>query len=115
MTAVIKHLKVGSVPDDPKLAQLIRLLPKNLELQKAMTERDNNIIMYQHDDYIAPYMASPFWKDLIQNVYNQFGYLGYPGLMGALHSRAWWLDMKRDIELMAQHCPNCQLAQHPQE
>jgi hypothetical protein len=46
MTAVIKYLKVGSVPDDPKLAQLIRSLPKNLELQKAMTKRDNNIIMY---------------------------------------------------------------------
>jgi hypothetical protein len=32
MTAVIKHLKVGLVPDNPKLAQSIRLLPKNLEL-----------------------------------------------------------------------------------
>jgi hypothetical protein len=46
MTAVIKHLKVGSVLDDSKLAQLIRLLLKNLELQKAITERDNNIIVY---------------------------------------------------------------------
>jgi hypothetical protein len=44
--AVIKHLKVGSVPDDPKLAQSIRSLLKNLELQKATTERDNNIIVY---------------------------------------------------------------------
>jgi hypothetical protein len=70
MTAVIKHLKVGSVPDDPKLAQSIRLLPKNLELQKATTKRDNDIIVYQHNDYIAPYMASPFWKDLIQNIHN---------------------------------------------
>jgi hypothetical protein len=70
MTAVIEYLKVGLVPDDPKLAQSIRLLPKNLELQKATTKRDNNIIMYQYNDYIALYVASPFWKDLIQNVYN---------------------------------------------
>jgi hypothetical protein len=32
MTVVIEHLKVGLVLDDPKLAQLIRLLLKNLEL-----------------------------------------------------------------------------------
>jgi hypothetical protein len=32
MTVVIEYLKVGLVPDDPKLAQSIRLLLKNLEL-----------------------------------------------------------------------------------
>jgi hypothetical protein len=32
MIAVIEHLKVGSVLDNPKLAQSIRSLLKNLEL-----------------------------------------------------------------------------------
>jgi hypothetical protein len=59
----------------------------------------------------APYLEIPFRKDFLRQMHDECGHIGYPGLLGAIRMRVWWLTMRSNIEAMACECPNCQVSQ----
>jgi hypothetical protein len=44
-------------------------------------------------------------------MHNEYGYIGYPGLLSAIRIRVWWLMIRSDIKVMTYKCPNCQVLQ----
>ena len=41
------------------------------------------------EDGIAPYLEQPFRADFVEAIYKEYGYLGWPGLLGPIQYRAW--------------------------
>jgi hypothetical protein len=63
----------------------------------------------------APYSEPIFRGDLVRRLRNEYGHLGRPGLNGVLRPRAWWPQMRKDVEVCAHSCQSCQVSQSSQE
>jgi hypothetical protein len=44
-------------------------------------------------------------------MHDECGHIGYPGLLSAIRTRAWWPTMRSNIEVTAHKYPNYQVSQ----
>jgi transposase InsO family protein len=76
------------------------------------TDSDKQLV-FQTEWGPAPYLRHLFRADFLEKMHQEYGHLGYPGLMGVVTCRGWWPTIERDIRDYAQACPECQCAQRP--
>lgn len=74
-------------------------------------DKGETVLTRLYDDAEAPFLERPFQCDLVERMHREFGHLGSPGLLGVLHTRAWWSTMEEDVQKFLQKCPNCQVSQ----
>jgi hypothetical protein len=64
-------------------------------------------LLYIIDLGEALYLEIPFRKDFLQQMHNECGHIGYPGLLSVIGIRAWWPMIRSNIKATACKCPNC--------
>ena len=80
---------------------------------RDMTDPDVEDVLFHidKDGTEAPYLQEGLRNLFVKRMHELYGYLGYPGLLGAIGMRAWWLLMCRDIQTALHECPACQVSQ----
>jgi hypothetical protein len=74
--------------DPPIIAAVKRFAPK-LSLREDEGYLGDQKLIFAHEDRLrAPYIEPIFRRDLLNRLYKEFSYLGYPGLIGMLRPRA---------------------------
>lgn len=54
-------------------------------------------------------------KQFLKEAHKQYGHLGWPGLQGALETRAWWPSIEKDVLAQADLCPAFQATKDAQK
>jgi hypothetical protein len=112
LSATRQFLETRELPEDPSVAKAIKRFVPNLSFRDDSDCPGERKLVFAHEDGLrAPYLEPVFRGDLVNRLHKEFGHLGYPGLMGVLRPRAWWPQMRQDIEDCARSCPNCQVSQ----
>jgi transposase InsO family protein len=128
LPAMQQFLLDGTPPEDQRMDREIRSTAKQFrlrtdEVEPQVGEENTKVkrpkeveyrLIRVYEDTEAPYLEPPFRKDLVRRTHEQFGHLGFPGLLGTLKSRAWWPSMREDIQDAMKACPNCQVSQYSQ-
>jgi hypothetical protein len=127
--AMIEYLKLHELPADRRLRKAIEETAKDFQFRteslyiapsrrRGPTTVAPRQTTTTHDQLLritdlgeAPYLEIPFRKDFLRRMHDECGHMGYPGLLGAIGTRAWWPTMRSDIEATARECPNCQVSQ----
>jgi transposase InsO family protein len=89
----------------------LRTIPEPMQLSSEPQE-----LFYTYDDDVsAMYHDEHSRVGLVRRLHEEFGHLGYPGLLGVLRPRAWWPSMRKEVEDAIKTCPNCQVSQGSKE
>ena len=121
LAATEEYLDSKILPADKKLARAVEKFAPNLEYRdmklpmKSTSVAHRQLVFAYEDGVCAPYLEPLFRRELLLRLHEEFGHLGYPGLNGAVRPRAWWPNMKKDVEDIAKSCPNCQVSQNPRK
>lgn len=88
----------------------IRIRSKVYENRFLFTVKDDTL--YRVEDQVeSPYVPVPFRTDFLERMHTEYGHLGYPGILGVINGRGWWLSLQEDIRAFTRSCPQCQVAQ----
>jgi transposase InsO family protein len=117
LSATVHFLDTGKLPTEKPLLKAVRKYASKLSLRAHPdeNERERQLVFTYEDGIHAPYLEPVFRGDLVNRMHSEFGHLGWPGLNGVVRPRAWWPQMRKDIESAAHNCPNCQVSQGSKE
>ena len=110
--------------EDEWVSHLVAYLEDNVTPPEALlTEFDkkksnftthDGTLYHLEDDTESPYIEQALRADFIGNLHNNYGHLGFPGILGIVTGRGWWHSLTTDIKRFISYCPECQIAQRSQ-
>lgn len=116
--SLLRYLTKGYLPFDASLAKRIETDGRHFAYGKCRDTTDpsaeNTVFHIDKDGSEAPYLQEGLRSSFVKRMHESYGHLGYPGLLGAIGTRAWWPSMRQDIQAALHECPACQVSQRSQ-